>query len=44
MMGLDRKIIWLLLIICLIILLWLGLDHIFFPDLPVPAGTPPITK
>lgn len=43
-MGIDRRIIWLVLIACLIILLWFALDHVLFPTLPMPAGVPPIAK
>ena len=40
----DRRLLWILLIAILIILLLWALDHVFFPDLPIPAGVPPITK
>jgi hypothetical protein len=43
-MRLDRKIIYVLVLVCLVILLWFALDHVLFPDLPVPGGAPPITK
>ena len=43
-MGIDRRVIWVLVIIVLVIILWLALDHVLFPDLPIPAGAPPITK
>ena len=43
-MRVDRRVIWVLLIVCLILLLWLALDHILFPDLPTPADVPPISK
>ncbi len=34
----DRKILWILLIVCLVIILWWAFDHVLFPDLPVPGG------
>lgn len=40
----DRRLLWLVLLVVLIVLLWWALDHVFFPDLPVPAGAPAITK
>ena len=40
----SRTIVGLVLIACLIVLLWLALDHVLFPDLPMPAGVPPIAK
>ena len=40
----DRRLVFLLLIVCLAILLWFALDHVLFPTLPVPAGTPSIVK
>ncbi len=43
-MGMDRKIMGVLLVVCLLILLWFALDHVFFPTLPTPAGVPPISK
>ena len=43
-MGLDRRIVWILVIVFLVIILWWALDHVLFPTLPMPAGTPPITK
>ena len=43
-MRIDRRIVTLLLIACVIVLIWLVLDHLLFPDLPIPAGAPPITK
>ena len=41
---LDRRLVWLLVIVLLVIVLWFALDHVLFPTLPVPAGAPPITK
>ena len=43
-MGLDRRIVWIAAIIILLIALWLSLDHVLFPTLPVPAGAPSIAK
>lgn len=43
-MGLDRRLIWLLAIVLLVIVLWWAFDHVLFPTLPMPAGTAPITK
>lgn len=43
-MLMDRRLIWVLVIILLVIVLWWALDHVFFPDLPVPAGVAPISK
>jgi hypothetical protein len=43
-MRLDNKIIWIVLLVCLLIVLWFALDHVLFPTLPVPAGAPSITK
>ena len=43
-MPIDRRIVWLLAIVVLLIILALALDHVFFPDLPIPAGAPSITK
>lgn len=40
----DRKILWLLLIVCVAILLYYLLDHVLFPTLPIPAGAPSITR
>lgn len=40
----DRKILWVLLIVCVAILLAFLLDHVLFPTLPIPAGAPPIMK
>lgn len=40
----DRRLVWVLVIVLLIIVLLWALDHIFFPDLPLPAGVAPITK
>lgn len=40
----DRRIVFVLVILCLVILLAYALDHVFFPTLPVPAGVPPIAK
>ena len=44
MTTIDRRIIWVLLIVLLAIALWLLLDYMLFPPLPVPAGTPSIMK
>ncbi|HEX4767505.1 MAG TPA: hypothetical protein VH414_14630 [Lichenihabitans sp.] len=43
-MRIDRRILWVILVACVIVLAWLLLDHILFPTLPMPAGAPPITK
>ena len=43
-MGLDRRLIWALLVILLVVILLWALDHVLFPTLPVPAGAPPIIK
>lgn len=40
----DRRIMWVLILILLVIVLAWALDHVFFPDLPVPAGVAPIAK
>ena len=44
MSGIDRRLLFVLLVIVLAILVWLLFDHVVFPTLPVPAGAPPITK
>ena len=44
MTRIDNKILWLLLIVALIIVLWWAIDHVLFPDLPMPAGASPIVK
>lgn len=43
-MNIDRRIMAVLIIVALAIVLWLLLDYILFPPLPIPAGTPSITK
>lgn len=43
-MRFDNRLLWVVLIACLILLLWFALDHVLFPTLPVPAGVPPIAK
>lgn len=43
-MNIDRRIIWVLTIVALAIVLWLLLDYVLFPPLPIPAGTPSIMK
>ena len=40
----NRRILWVLAIAVVAIVLWLLLDHVLFPTLPVPAGAPSITK
>ena len=40
----DRRIVWLLVLVLLIIVLAWALDHVFYPDLPLPAGVAPIAK
>ena len=40
----DRRVLWVLLLVILVIILWFALDHVLFPTLPVPAGVPSITK
>ena len=44
MTRIDNKIVWLLLLVCLVIVLLWAVDHVMFPDLPVPAGAPSIVK
>ena len=44
MTGIDRRILWVLAIIVVAIVLWLLLDHVLFPTLPMPAGAPSITR
>ena len=44
MTSVDRRIWTVVGVIVLAILLWLVLDHVLFPTLPVPAGAPPITR
>ncbi|WP_281010993.1 hypothetical protein [Lichenibacterium ramalinae] len=44
MTGIDRRIWWVVGVIVLAIVLWLLLDHVLFPTLPVPAGAPAITR
>lgn len=44
MTAIDRRIWWVVGIIVLAIVLWLLLDHVLFPTLPVPAGAPAITR
>ena len=43
-MGLDKRIVWIVVLVLLVIVLWWAVDHLFFPTLPVPAGVAPITK
>ncbi len=43
-MRLDRRIVWLLGLILLAVVLWLLLDEVLFPPLPIPAGVAPISK
>ena len=43
-MNLDRRLLWVLVIVLLIIVLWWAFDHVLFPTLPMPAGAPSITK
>ncbi len=43
-MQLDRRILWVLCLVALLVILWLAFDHILFPTLPVPSGVPPIAK
>ena len=43
-MGLDRRLVWVLLVVLVAIVLWWALDHVLFPTLPVPAGVPDISK
>ena len=43
-MRIDRRFIWVLMLVLLIVVLWWALDHVFFPTLPMPAGAPPISK
>jgi hypothetical protein len=40
----ERRIVWILVIILLVIVLWWALDHVLFPTLPMPAGVAPISK
>jgi len=44
MVSIDRRILWLLAIVVVAVVLWLVLDHVLFPTLPVPAGAPSIVK
>lgn len=44
MTSVDRRIWWAVGLIAVAILLWLLLDHLLFPTLPMPAGAPPITR
>ncbi|MGI3899511.1 MAG: hypothetical protein ACRYF1_03335 [Janthinobacterium lividum] len=44
MTAIDRRIWWVVGIIVVAILLWLLLDHVLFPTLPVPAGAPSIIR
>lgn len=43
MTTIDRRIIWIAIAVVAALLVWLALDHVLFPALPVPAGAPPIT-
>ena len=43
-MRIDNRIIWVLLIVCLIIVLLWAIDHVMFPTLPMPAPAPSIIK
>lgn len=40
----DRRVVWVLAIVLLLVVLWFALDHVLFPTLPVPAGAPSIVK
>ncbi len=40
----DRRLLWIVVIVLLVILLAWALDHVLFPDLPMPAGVAPISK
>ena len=40
----DRRLVWVLLIVLLLVVLWFALDHVLFPTLPMPAGAPSIVK
>jgi hypothetical protein len=40
----NKRILWVLAIVLVAVVLWLLLDHVLFPTLPVPAGAPSITK
>lgn len=44
MTAIDRRIWWLVGLIVVALLLYLIVDHLLFPTLPVPAGAPPITR
>lgn len=44
MVSIDRRILWLLAIVVVAVVLWLLLDHVLFPTLPVPAAAPSIMK
>ena len=39
-----RRLTWIAALLILAIALWFALDHVLFPTLPVPAGTPSIVK
>lgn len=43
-MGIDRRLVWALLVVLLVIVMLWALDHVLFPTLPVPAGAPTIIK
>ena len=44
MTAIDRRIWWVLGLIVVALLLYLIVDHVLFPTLPIPAGAPPITR
>lgn len=43
-MRLDRRILWVLGVVLLVMVFGLLLDTVLFPPLPVPAGVAPIMK
>ena len=44
MTSIDRRIWGIVAIVVVAIVLWLLLDHVLFPTLPVPAGAPSIMR
>lgn len=44
MTPIDRRVVWVLVVVLVASILWLLLDHLLFPTLPVPAGAPSIIR
>lgn len=44
MTAIDRRIWWVVGLVILVLVLWLLVDHLLFPTLPVPAGAPPVAR